>query len=135
MSFVGGNGSFSHGFFLQHVGKKSRRVMFKAEKSSKCTVFSPGPLADGRWHHAAATWDFSRKKAELFIDGVSAGTEINPNIIHPPSKQTEKSLSAGLLHYAGRDRFPFTGSVDEIRIYNRILTPDEIRILAGTPAR
>ena len=77
----------------------------------------------GEWHHVAATW--SSTDVQLFIDG----TMVNSDKLPVPVDVTQvvKPLSFG----AGTDpawKHSAIGSslIDELRIYNRILSRDEI---------
>ena len=81
-------------------------------------------LADGTWYHAAVTYDGAT--AMLYLDGgledaraVTMQMDSNSRIwvggYHNPSNNAE--------HYF------FQGSVDDVRIYDRALSPAEIRAL------
>jgi probable HAF family extracellular repeat protein len=76
----------------------------------------------GRWIHLATTYDAATKVYILYLDGTEVGRTIGT--------ATEAfNLQAGLT--LGRSLFfgdsQFDGSIDELRIWNRVLTPQEIQ--------
>ena len=88
------------------------------------TAANGSRLDDGQWHHLAFVWDESggKRAMHLFIDGTPAATGTGP------TNSTTDQLSLGVSnHLQGQ---PFIGSFDEIRIYKRSLTTEEITALA-----
>ncbi|MBL8892359.1 MAG: hypothetical protein JNL67_20455 [Planctomycetaceae bacterium] len=78
--------------------------------------------SDGQWHHFALsrTLSDSLERIELYIDGVDVGqTEIGP--------QADLSDLNGLKFGGGQ----FVGGVDEFAIFQRALSKEEIRKIAG----
>jgi len=79
-------------------------------------------VIDTNWHHIMATWDGSVMK--VYIDGVQ-----------DPSTMALTGAMAGATvpTWVGMEPFaygsPFSGIIDEVRIYNRALSQDEIRML------
>ena len=76
------------------------------------------------WSHLAATYDGS--VVRLYVNGASAGSVSYPGVI---------SASNGVLRLGGNSVWPewFSGVIDEVRIYNRALSVDEIRGDMNTP--
>ncbi len=80
----------------------------------------PWNFATGRWYHLVATFDGAQR--ECWIDGVKIGSlASNP----PPARAGEVMI--GTL--AGRDNCFFHGAIDDLRVYDRALSSDEIRAL------
>jgi len=81
-------------------------------------------LTDKVWHQVVITWNSS--KIELFIDGNSVGRTTDPKV--PPSQ-----LGASSKNYLGRssdDRDEaFFGEVDDLRIYDRVLSAADVKSL------
>ena len=79
-------------------------------------------LADGRWHHAAFTWNREKRQQQLFVDGTLVATDTGP----------EGGGSSGgcTLGRANTSGSFIGGSLDEWRIYSRCLTADEVKALA-----
>lgn len=94
-----------------------------------------GILVIGEWYHIVATYNKTTQEQTLYVNGVSVGQNINVNA--SPSFGNNLYIcdrQNGGHANNGRD---FPGTVDEVRIWNRALTPLEIQEnmcqkLAGT---
>ena len=87
----------------------------------KCSGRSAGPLycetviTDGQWHRVGLVWDGSNRT--LYVDGVAV------------AEDTQLSLEGsqmGLYIGTGKAMEPgtyFWGLIDDVRIYNRVITP------------
>jgi hypothetical protein len=85
-------------------------------------IVSPLAYDDGTWHHAAAV--LRSGLVELFIDGLLVARDTtNPIASVRPSTSTE----------VGRVASGFVGGIDEVRVYSRALSADEIGALAPPP--
>ncbi len=83
---------------------------------------SPLAYSDGTWHHAAGV--LRNGLAELFVDGVLVAQDMtNPITSARPATQTVVGYVAS----------GFVGAIDEIRIFTRALTAEEIAVLAPPP--
>jgi len=73
----------------------------------------------GAWHHLGASWDAAGTSVELCLDGVSfgVGTGSADSITGP------NDLNIGQL---GDDTAGFEGVIDDVRIYDRVLSCAEI---------
>jgi len=86
-----------------------------------------GPINDGRWHHVALVVDPAGGR--LYVDGAWKASLAWTGT--PGSTSTSQELGFG--RYPGRVDAPdgfLSGSVDEVRIYNRALSDLEVRQLA-----
>ncbi|HEY1810791.1 MAG TPA: LamG domain-containing protein [Kofleriaceae bacterium] len=79
-------------------------------------VWAPSPLAAG-WHHVACTWDGST--IHTYVDGAIVACAGMHTSLQAKSARVEISM-------------PFSGSIDDIHLYNRALEPPEVQLLAGT---
>jgi hypothetical protein len=92
------------------------------------------PWLDGNWHHVAAVSSRSSGMT-LYLDGVAQTCTTFGN----------STFAAFDVQYAGRgtdfwvgrngnagtgSAFDFQGNIDEVRVYDRVLSPDEILALA-----
>jgi hypothetical protein len=85
-------------------------------------------VGDGVWHHCAITHDSVQSVMRLFIDGAlhdSARTQIH-RAAFTPSLERRTLLYLGSR--AGRERF-FHGELDELKIYRRAKTAQELATL------
>ena len=85
---------------------------------------APQPVVSRHWTHMAGTYDGSL--ATLYVDGVVAGSR--PIVGVFPRDATPLILSGNGNAGAVSEFFP--GRLDEIALYNRALSPDEIKLLA-----
>jgi hypothetical protein len=97
-------------------------------------VYSTNPINDGAWHNVAMTRNATTGIVQLYIDGVlngAAGFEVG-------SKTSQFSLIGALTDLNSSGTFTganfFNGQLDEVRIYNRVLTPTEIAEIGQVPA-
>lgn len=92
-----------------------------------------GPTVnDGRWHHFAVTRD-TNGQIELFLDGASHGTHRSPGAAGPINTNLRAFGDERfwvLRRPAGGPISRLNGALDDIRIYNRMLSVDEVRQLA-----
>ncbi len=96
----------------------------------KFDIFEVGGVAaslpqPGRWHHVVGVYD--GRKVQLWVDGkLAAEREAKGEI-----PVTTSPLFVGTKRaYAPRSDW-FNGLIDEVRVYNRALSPEEIRKLSG----
>ena len=88
----------------------------KATKFGVVDACLSGFPSGTEWHHVVVTWGSTG--ALLYVDGVQVGTNANTaNFITAP----------GATFTIGS----FSSSLDDVRVYNRTLSAQEVRILAG----
>jgi len=78
-------------------------------------------VQDTNWHHYAFTYSNLAKQAKLYYDGAVVATSNGVNWMAP---------NTGIYYIGHRNlagAFWWDGKIDEVRIYKRILTPDEIK--------
>lgn len=115
--------SVSHtgwGLFL-HTDKKLR-WNGKDDKNDALFIEHNGPvLADGKWHHVAATHD-RQGRATAYVDGRSVGSIFMGTLA--------STIDAGLPTVIGNDGIygmaAWDGAVDDLGIWRRTLTPHEV---------
>ncbi|MCG8375046.1 MAG: LamG domain-containing protein, partial [Chlorobiales bacterium] len=79
---------------------------------------------DGEWHSIVFTWDDSESVGKVYVDGVDdtsssdyTGCSDNGNVLRI-------GQGSGHATDGGKD---FTGYMDEVRIFSRVLSEDEVR--------
>lgn len=80
----------------------------------------------GEWYHFAGTFD--GKTLKVYVNGKLEGEKPNPVDILP----SDKDLWIGGDDY-GRPTDLFPGKIDEVRIYDKVLTESEILRVMDTP--
>lgn len=110
--------------FHSRITEEGRVVFEMRNGETAVQILSSRRIADGRWHHVAASWGPS--SVDLYVDGSLVGRDLEP-----------RTLEGG--HLRGRfvrfgkpssdmknESHPFTGSVDEIALWDRPLDPLEV---------
>jgi hypothetical protein len=95
-------------------------------------VQSNVPVNDGAWHFLVVTNDGSGSLTgiQLYLDGALVTSTQGPNSVSS-SIVNNVALSIGGLPSAGSSFSPFEGLIDEVAIWNTVLTPPQIQQLAG----
>lgn len=89
----------------------------------------------GAWHHVALTFNHNLPSEQqvLYLDGVAVSSGSRPN--EPFTPGPGNTLTIGSYWAAsGMLTNWFKGKLDEVRIYNRALSPAEVLVLAGVPS-
>jgi hypothetical protein len=88
-------------------------------------------MLDGQWHHIAVVLPMSQsprmQDVQIYVDGQ---IESN-NMFQDVAVNTLTGSDVRLGMRAGNSLTPYDGLMDELRIYSRALTPEEIAELAG----
>ncbi|MDH3719609.1 MAG: hypothetical protein OES79_15920, partial [Planctomycetota bacterium] len=130
------------GFWEQHIYRKedgnARALLAIGEyKEKHCLMFGlgiggkygglntplePAKLLDGKWHLVCATYD--GKAIKLYADGQEIGSAQASGAI-----DTRGEAPAYIGSYKGINGF-YKGGVDDVRLYNRALSSDQIKTMA-----
>ncbi len=86
-------------------------------------VGSIGQVTTGVWTHMVGTYDGTTMK--IYINGVQAGSAAQSGTIHTVT--TADAFAIGRLGALSSDYFD--GQVDEVRVYNRVLSSSDIQSL------
>jgi hypothetical protein len=116
------------------VNGRARRI-YKAENNhivyegddgpeSRLSIASVAPVETGRWYHLAAVTD--KDQVSLYLDGILQGQQ--RTIGRPFIGGRLLSVFVGAT--LGKRNF-LSGLIDEIAVYNRALSPDEVKRIAG----
>ena len=106
-------------FGLAMVGNKAAFGVGKND----FTILSSGAINDGAWHHLAATLNTTTGAMTLYVDGVVQATGTGPTGARLGPGSFRLGSIAGVTGY-------FNGSMDEVRIYGKILNQTEVSRLA-----
>lgn len=101
---------------IQHLGQAT--LLFR----------SPGSYIDDAWHHATFTISSSDPSViRLYIDATE--------VISGESAQPSNKAHFSTIGRYGTGGFHYKGGLDDIRIYNTVLTPDEVQAVCIGPPR
>ena len=87
-------------------------------------LYSEIDVVCGQWTHIALVQEESR--VSLYVNGVLADSALDAII---PSISSPPNASVGAFVYSGGLLHPFEGTLDEVRIYDRALSAEEIQSL------
>jgi len=111
--------------------------MYDQNGANFSTYTAQGVLLEGAgWTHLCWTFDNTTKQIYLYINGVAqtwtsySGTITTPYLTNP-ARLYNSPLFMGAYNNAGS--WPFNGNVDEVCLFDRIVTPTEIVTLSTAP--
>jgi hypothetical protein len=83
------------------------------------------PVDDGTWHHVAGAYDGTEYK--LYIDGRTSVSVASSGILKGDATAYYGTIGAHYKRSDGAPKFFFNGLIDDVRIYDRVLSEEEIR--------
>ncbi len=119
------SGTSSGGYDRHLYMGTNGRIYFGWYPSGFELVASAGSLNDGNWHHAVGTHDGS--VGTLYVDGTFQGTS-NSGPGYPYAGWWRIG-GYGLSGWTNADDGYFEGSLDEVKIFNRALSLEEVQTL------
>ena len=129
----GGIGSDSAGknmnYGLWMTSGERLRGGFETSSGTDKFATSSDTFNDGKWHHGVVTFDNPNNIIRLFVDGVQVATYSTSTT--PETNATPLRIGSDSSNI---DDHIFTGSIDEVGVWNRVLNSDELTNLfrAGT---
>ena len=96
----------------------------------KSHIISDRPLQVGQWHHVVVTFTSEGYK-QIYINGVSAGVPVREVLFRYLGTDMYIGAVPGQQNIINLTK-PFTGSISELALYDRTLTPDEIKRIYQT---
>jgi hypothetical protein len=103
----------------------------KSDSGSTVLVVGGSPVPLGSWRHVAATADGLGGVKALWVNGAMVGSTNQPG---PACVGNHYPLQVGRLADGFLSTDFFLGEIDDLRIYNRVLSPAEIqRLHLATP--
>jgi hypothetical protein len=128
--------SHPHGYELALYGNSFyspyTSMVVQLADSTGYTIYGSPSLPDltaGAWHHVAITVKRRGTPSGLltwYLDGASKGTSA---IAHTGSLVNHSPLRIGANGAANGGSNSFNGSMDELEIFNRVLTPAEVQAI------
>src|SRR3989339_2049254 len=108
-------GNYMYPFWLDMVGQSVKNGV---RTSGTNYIQNPDDITDNAWHHLAFTYNGSYQA--LYVDGNEVDSDSNSGTL---DDRSGKLLTIGRT--AGGSGY-FNGKIDEVRIYERALSTDEI---------
>jgi hypothetical protein len=112
-----GSAEQDHYFMLSTINNGGIKLRFRLKTGTTTTTLlaSAGTLAVGQWIHVAAVYDGSAMI--LYKDGLEVGRRAKTGAL-ATSATTRAAIGRNPQPYA-----PFDGTIDDVRVYTRALTP------------
>jgi hypothetical protein len=118
----------SHGYNLYWANGLIHLQLINHAPDNMLTLVSTKPVPADSWHHIFATYDGSSKAAgaKVYLDG-------KPLEMTPYGDTLTKTITTRVpLQLGSRTGgTKFRGKIDDVRFYNRVLTPDEVNAIGG----
>jgi len=92
------------------------------------TVSSSITINDGNWHHLVATRDNTSGAMNVYVDGVPRGSGAGPT----GPRTAPPTLRIGSIQTGVASGF-LNGAIDDVRLYDRVLTASEVAALLLPP--
>ena len=103
---------------------------FDAGKKYRGAAISAAAIPYDQWTHLV--FGCKDGKHVIYLNGIEAAYTRNNDVLKPGPDQTV--LRIGSMDFRSRDQFG--GSIDELKLFNKLLTPDEAkRIMETTPGK
>lgn len=96
---------------------------------SNVVVSAPGVLKAGEWTHVALTYDFATGRAAIYANGVAVGSATLGSFRILTAWKLNLGFRPAVTNGGGSTASRFTGSLDEMAVYNRALSASEIRAI------
>jgi hypothetical protein len=123
----------SVGWILRKRGTDSARyVDFWAGHSTTAAHFitPEGSLTADTWHHIAAVWDGTAKTCMIYIDGFESSYITERAGVGSYNSDASYDKEIGRAALSGGSLF-FNGIIDEVMIFDRVLSVAEVEDLSN----
>ena len=101
------------------------RFMVTIDGSENAGCYAKGIVLDNSWHHIVGTYDGT--DIRMYVDGVLKDTANDAGAMTNGDTNTKIGDNAGMTYYLCPESYYFNGAIDEVRIYNRALSAEEVR--------
>ena len=121
------------GFVFGVTNDQSLNIFYASDGNDyNGRITNTGDFEVNTWYHVVGTWDgtFHSTGFKLYINGVQSDTnDFETGNDGCGYLESDNPFHIGMGHCSIGECAPFNGSIDEVRIYNRALTEDEIQLI------
>ncbi|NOZ06931.1 MAG: hypothetical protein GXP41_11385, partial [Chloroflexi bacterium] len=109
------------------------QAIFRTSESAGMSVESQTTIDANAWHHIAVVKEDSTRRLILYIDGNETGWTSADDLVLNPLRQRAPLWIGGpsTLTQLESGFGPFKGLIDDVRIFKRALSPDDLQALMG----
>ncbi len=101
----------------------SGKICFQLNNKNVCS--SSSEFDDTNWHHVVVNWRKVDQNMNIFVDGVQINVNSNNSFANSIGDTEGVIVVIGAQYNSGISNY-FTGDIDDVRIWNRALTEEEI---------
>lgn len=131
----GSVGSLSNSFSVFFGKSQQNQPMIGVDFGGSVLGTMSSSISDQRWHHYVVSFSDSsgvyQNWVSIYIDGVYYSNNVIYNTIPIANTVAGLGVTIGEYNSAGSDWRTFKGSLDEVRVYSRLLNNDEVLQLAS----
>lgn len=109
-------------------------AFFVRDSSGTWHIVDAGPVSTHQWYHIVGVFDSSEQEIRIYLNGALANTtNIGDNTLNTNSQP----FTVGAMENSGSMDYFYDGNIDDVRIYDRALSPHEVHrlYLWGTRGR
>ncbi len=86
-------------------------------------------ITDGGWHNVVVTSNSTFNGIIFYVDGVQKTTTYKHNLTSYSSGNSSRTALIGSYNDGSNPNLPFNGSIDELLIFNRALSAEQINVI------
>ncbi len=111
---------------MDGVSKRPRLSICDSDSPAiSCSfAYGPDPFENNRWYFLVGTYNSITQQIQFYVDGVSGGEQSGRAVFNATNKF---EIGRSLWNSTITDRWP--GSIDEVAVWDRVLTSDEVQQL------
>jgi chitodextrinase len=110
------------------TGPHTFGVGVSSDSGSLTQRYSTTVRALNTWYHVAGVYDAAARTLDIYVDGVLSNGVLQGTV---PARQYDAPESVTIGRRSGG--YSFQGTIDEVRLYDRALTPSEIQEVMNAP--
>lgn len=104
-----------------------KNVNYNAVGGTRRDVDLNPPFSDGAWHLVTVSFNRAANEVMSYIDGVA----VNTSDISPSGGASLNAGFATLVGSSGNGTYSGAGDIDDLGVWNRVLTPEEVAGIYG----
>jgi glucose/arabinose dehydrogenase/PKD repeat protein len=113
------------------TGARTAAIQISSNGSNSIQRYSATVLAANTWYHLAGVYDATARTLNIYVNGVLDNGTLSGTV---PAAQTNAAVNVNIGQRTGfPGQFNFLGTIDEVHVFGRVLSPAEIQMDMNTP--